>query len=258
MKSELLRCRSMEFSRSCRLVVFFCSLLLASLCSIVAASETAATSQVAGGDRPVVFVDGKPIGAADLDAHIAATGLLRDDALDDLINLQLERAAAVKARLKVPSGQWSDEERASIELALSRALSLDLPPGRVSLIVDHAWLKDAEDEAGRLAGRELMEKLRGLVVAGATIPVAYEQLQVDGSLWHVGDHEEYPSEVLPDEVNDLTAGSLSVIIPGDGGLHLFKIYQRKEEPPSREEVRGILLDQLRMDATVDLADEDAE
>lgn len=242
-----------------RLVVFFCGGVLAMLCAILSVPPmaTAATAQAAGG-KPVVFVDGKPIGTADLDAHIAVTGLSHDDALEDLINLKLERAAAVKARVTVPPGRWSDDERAGIELALAKALSLDVPPGKVSLVVDHAWLKDEEDEAGRAAGNELMEKLRELVVAGSTIPVAYEKLQSDGRSWHIGDHEEYSSDDLPDEVRDLLVGSLSPVIPGDGGLHLFKIHQRKEEPPAREEVRGILLDQLRMDATIDLADEEAE
>jgi hypothetical protein len=256
MKRELIWSRSAWRLYPCRLVVFFCSAVLCAILSVPRVA-TAANAQPAGG-KPVVFVDGKPIGSADLDAHIAATGLPHDEALDDLINLRLERAAAVKAGLKVPSGRWSDDQRAGIELALAQALSLDIPQGRVSLVVDHAWLKDAEDEADRAAGNELMEKLRELVVAGSTIPAAYEKLQSDGRSWHIGDHEEYAIDDLPDEVRDLLAGSLSPVVPGDGGLHLFKIHQRKEEPPSREEVRGILLDQLRMDATIDLADEEVE
>lgn len=210
------------------------------------------------GSKAVAFVDGVPIKAAELDDHATATGKSRDEALDDLINLQLVRAAAANKKMKTPSGSWSEEERAGIELALARALSLDIPQGNVSLVVDHAWLKDADDEAARTAGRELMERLRGLVEAGTAIPLAYEQLHADGSLWHIGDHEEYPYDVVPDEARDLPAGSLSAMIPGDGGLHLFKVYQRKEELPSRTEIHDLLMDQLRIDATIDLVDETDE
>jgi hypothetical protein len=141
--------------------------------------------------------------------------------------------------------------RAGVELALAQTLGLDVPPLRVSLVVDHAWLKDAEDEKARFADRALLERLRALVEAGATIPEAYTQLQVDGAAWHIGDHEEYPYEIIPAEAHDLPPGSLSPIIPGDGGLHLFRIYQRKQELPPSSEIRGLLSERLRRDATID-------
>jgi hypothetical protein len=225
--------------------------LVLALCCLVPATGRSDAGKAA------VLVDGVPIRVAELDAHVAATGLSREDALDDLVNLQLVRAAASKSKLKVPAGRWSAEKRAAIELALAKALGLDLPPTRVYLTVDHAWLKDVEDEAGRIAGREQMEKLRELVEAGAPLPQAYEQLQADGSSWHIGDHEEYADDILPEEARNLAAGTLSPLIPGDGGLHLLMVHQRREEPPSAGEIHDLLMEQLRIDATVDLPD-DAE
>ena len=125
---------------------------------------------------------------------------------------------------------------------------------RVSLIVDHAWLKDAEVEKTRVAGRALLVRLRTLVEAGATIPQGYDQLQADGALWHIGDHEQYPADVIPGEARDLPPGGLSQIIPGDGGLHLFRIYERKQELPYWDEVRVPLNARLRLDAAIERPD----
>jgi hypothetical protein len=74
---------------------------------------------------------------------------------------------------------------------------------------------------------------------------------LDGSLWHIGDHEEYPYDVIPPEAHDLPDGSLSPIIPGDGGLHLFKIYQRKKVPPPLDQIRGPLYNRLQVELSVD-------
>jgi hypothetical protein len=202
-------------------------------------------------DLTVALVNGQPVKDSELDAYAAATQLPREEALEDLIDLHLTRAAAAKSRVSAPAGQWSAQERAGIEFALAQALGLDIPPLRVTLVVDHAWLKDAEDDKERAAGRALLVRLRTLVEAGATIPTAYTQLQVDGNAWHIGDHEEYPYQVIPAAAHDLPPGSLSPIIPGDGGLHLFKIYQRKQELPPSNEIRGLLSDLLRRDASID-------
>ncbi len=52
-------------------------------------------------------------------------------------------------------------------------------------------------------------------------------LEIPGEAWHIGDHEEYPLSVLPETVRTLGVGALSSVIAGDGGLHLFKIHERK-------------------------------
>ena len=66
-----------------------------------------------------------------------------------------------------------------------------------------------------------------------------------------GDHEEYTSIVVPAEVQDLSQGSLSQIIPGDGGLHLFKIHQRRQELQPVSDIRVPLLARLRLDAAIE-------
>lgn len=219
-----------------------------------AAAETPASApkaQQEQADPTVVIVNGKIIKASELNAHIAETQLSHEDALEDLIDLKLLRASAAEKKINAPTEPWSQEVRVGIEYALARALALDIPPPNVTLVVDHAWLKDAEDEKGRLAGRTLMERLRLLVVTGVTIPEAYNQLQLDGTAWHIGDHEEYTSIVVPAEVQDLSQGSLSQIIPGDGGLHLFKIHQRRQELQPVSDIRVPLLARLRLDAAIE-------
>jgi hypothetical protein len=203
-------------------------------------------------DRTVAIVNGQPVKASELDAHVAATNLPREEALEDLIDLHLTRAAVAANQISAPAEPWSPEVRAKVELDLARALGVDIPPPQVSLIVDHAWLKDAKSQKGRAAGRALLMRLRKLVKAGATIPQGYTKLKVvDESAWHVGDHEEYPYSRLPAKMRDLPPGSLSEIIPGDGGLHLFKIYQRKEGPPPADEIRAPLRARLRLDASIE-------
>jgi hypothetical protein len=209
-------------------------------------------SQPVAVDRTVAIVNGQPVKASELDAHVAATKLPREEALEDLIDLHLTRAAVVANQVSAPAEPWSPEERAKVELDLAKSLGVDIPPPQVSLVVDHAWLKDAKSQKGRAAGRALLVRLRKLVKAGATIPEGYTKLKVvDESAWHVGDHEEYPYSRLPAKMRDLPPGSLSEIIPGDGGLHLFKIYQRKEEPPPAEEIRALLGMRLRSGASIE-------
>ncbi len=91
-------------------------------------------------------------------------------------------------------------------------------------------MKDSPDEATQASQRTSLERLRALVAAGKTIPAAYAALAIPGAAWHIGDHEEYAYNVIPDAAHDLPDGSLSPIIAGDGGLHLFKIYARKTLP----------------------------
>jgi hypothetical protein len=203
-------------------------------------------------DRTVAIVNGQPIKASELDAHVSTTKLAREEALEDLIDLCLTRVAVAANRVSAPAEPWSPEVRAKVELDLAKALGVDIPPPRVSLVVDHAWLKDVKSQKVRAAGRALLVRLRNLVKAGATIPEGYTKLKVaDGSAWHIGDHEEYPYSRLPAKMRDLPPGSLSEIIPGDGGLHLFKIYQRKDQPPSAEEIRAPLRTRLRSDASIE-------
>lgn len=238
--------------------VLICSVLLlvighvspAQATDEVPAQSAAPVVEPVATDLTVALVNGQPIKASELDAHVTATQLPREEALEDVIDLRLVRDAAAAKQVSAPIGPWSAEVRASIELALANALGFDVPPPRVSLVVDHAWHKDAEDEKIRTADRAQMEQLRTLVEAGATIPEAYTKLRVDGAAWHIGDHEEYPYEVIPSEAHDLPPGSLSPIIPGNGGLHLFKIYQRKQELPPSSEIRSLLSESLRRDATI--------
>lgn len=223
-----------------------------SLGSGVSAQEVQPGVQPEARDRIEATVNGQPIKSHEVDNHVAAVQLSREDALEDLIDLRLIRAAAAAHNIAVPDGILPPGVRADIEYRLAVAMSLDIPRVRVMVIVDHAWLKDAEDAEQRAAGRSRIEQLRALAVKGATIPEAYSQLNVDGAAWHIGDHEEYLTEVLPAEVHNLAAGSLSPIIPGDGGLHLFRIYSRTEERPPRDEYRSPLLTRLRLDADIAL------
>jgi hypothetical protein len=248
--------RNRPFPRPEGVIGLICSLLLLAIPPALAkdgvpAKCTANAEQTAASDLTVAVVNGQPIKASALDAYASTMQFPIEEALEDLIDLQLVRQAAAIKQVKAPSGPWSAEERAEVELTLARALGLDLPPDRLNLVVDHAWVKDAQDEKTRAADRALLEQLRTLVEAGSTIPEAFIQLHIDGAAWHIGDHEEYPYEVIPPEAHDLPPGSLSPIIPGDGGLHLFKIYERKEQRPPTSEIHSLLIGRLRQDATIE-------
>lgn len=213
--------------------------------------DTASVVLTSPAELPVAVVNKQPIKKTVLDAHMAATHLSREEALEDLIDLTLIRTSAAENGIKVPEGIWSTEERARVELALANALSLEIAVPRVLLVVDHAWLKDSEDEESQATGRAQMEQLRASVEAGATIPAAYAKLQIDGNAWHIGDHEEYPYDTVPEEARDLLLSTLSPIIPGDGGLHLFVIHQRKQILPTSEDIRGPLRERLRDEAMIE-------
>lgn len=201
--------------------------------------------------KPVATVNGQPITPAEVDAHCTATGLTRPYAIEDLVFLQLVRSAAATRKIDVPAGFWDEATRNRIEFSLAKTLDID-PPVRILtlLVVDHGWLRDATDAAGQAAGGKQLEELRTAVAKGETIPAAFSRLGFDGTNWHIGDHEEYPLEVLPAELRDLKADSLSPVIPGDGGRHLFRIYERREVPPPPDEVRMLLRAALYSSETV--------
>jgi hypothetical protein len=112
-------------------------------------------------------------------------------------------------------------------------------PAADTLIVDHAWVADvagsnATAKKKNAAQRKSMEELRARVLAGQALPEAFKTLpglENGGAAWHVGDHEEYPYNVVPPEAHDLPAGGVSAVLPGDGGIHLFKIHGRKKPAP---------------------------
>ena len=204
---------------------------------------------VAAGDNslPAARIDGQPISATTLAAHQKATGLPRAEALTDLIDLTLLREAATKHGIVLPAGTPTPEAREDAERKLAAALALELPPEIVSLVVDHAWVKDAPTVAARTAQRKALDQLHDRAVAGESIPAVFPTLTgVKPAQWHIGDHEEYPISVVPAGVRELGAGSVSAVTPGDGGQHLFKIHARKTTPPAitlvHEAVRQRLLD----------------
>jgi hypothetical protein len=163
---------------------------------------------------------------------------------EEQLELAKLREACGKEGIPLPATP-SAEERAKAELLLARKLGLDVPPDTDVLIVDHAWVKDAKKKATTAKQRKALEELRAAVVAGKTIPKAFETLPgVDGKVWHIGDHEEYPYTVVPGDAHDLAPGSVSPIIPGDGGLHLFQIYSRKQTPPPADAVHQLVRDKL--------------
>ena len=202
----------------------------------------------------VASIDGQRVAASDLDAHQARTGLSRPEALDDLIDLTLLRAAAGANGVRLAPGDLAPAARAAAELEVARKLALDVPPGTHVLLVDHAWVKDVKSKKAQAAQRAAVDRLRGLVASGDTIPSGYEKLGISGTSWHIGAHEEYPYDVVPAEAHDLPAGSLSPVIPGNGGLHLFKIIDHKHALPDADVVRSALRPRLREGKTIETFD----
>jgi hypothetical protein len=204
---------------------------------------------------PVATIDGVTIARAGLDEHIAATKLEPAAALDDLIDLLLLRAACSEHGITLAPGKPTPEARAAAELALARKLSLDVPPDADVLVVDHAWVKDAKKAATTAKQKKSLEELRGLVVAGQTIPKGFQSLKgVDGNAWHIGDHEEYPYGVVPAEAHDLQPGGISPVVPGDGGLHLFQVYARKRTPPPADAVHPVVREKLREGKVIEIVE----
>lgn len=98
------------------------------------------------------------------------------------------------------------------------------PPA--ALRVDHAWVKGADDPGHRQA----IAELRTRVVAGESMTAAWTALGEDGNVWHVAESETYEYAVIPAAARDLPVGGVSPVIPGDGGLHLFRILGREDAP----------------------------
>jgi hypothetical protein len=92
-----------------------------------------------------------------------------------------------------------------------------------ALHVDHAWVRDADTPAEQAARRQAIETLRTKVQGGESFVAVWTSLGVDAGPWHVADGETYPYDVVPAEARDLPVGQLSTVIPGNGGLHLFRI-----------------------------------
>jgi hypothetical protein len=199
----------------------------------------------------VARIDGQRLAASELDAHQSGTGLSRPEALEDLIDLTLLRAAASANGISLASGVLAPEARAAAEFELAHKLSLDVPPVAHMVLVDHAWVKDAKAKKVQAAQRAAIDRLRGLVVTGDTIPSGFPKLGVPDAAWHIGDHEEYPYDVLPAQARDLPSGALSPVVPGSGGLHLFKIIDHKRVRPDADIVRAVLRPALREGRTIE-------
>jgi len=217
-------------------------LTLFALCSVVPATAA---------EPPAATVNGRVITNAEVEAYLDTHQLPREYALRDLIDLMLLKAAATELRVKLPDEPWSSDDQAGVERVVAQGIGIEAAKPRIDLIVDHAWLKDAENATERAAGQGVLEKLRALAVEGATIPEAFARMQLDGSLWHIGDHEEYPYEAIPAEARDMPPGAISPIIPGDGGLHLFRIYEKKQSQGPIEVISSQLRDELRRRATIE-------
>ena len=221
--------------------------LLASACPLQKKPKTAA-------DAPppeVARVDGRSLRADALDAHMQSTHLGRPEALEDLIDVDLLRAAAAKASLPLPPGEWTEEQRANADYDVAKALGIELPAAPEVVVVDHAWVKNAKKKRQLAADRATIDKIRVAVVGGAKIPDAWKELGVTGDAWHIGDHEEYAYDVVPAEARDLPPGTISPVIPGNGGLHLFQIYAKKRTLPPGDKTRAALHEKLRKEAKIE-------
>lgn len=225
--------------------------VLAGVAGCAGTSKRTKTAIDANAPVTIARVDGAVLDSAALDAHVKETGLARDVARDDLIDLMLLRAAADKAKITVPA-TWSKEERARVEYEVAIAQAIAVEKAKESVIVDHAWVKDAKAKKARDASKAQIEKLRALVETGKTIPVAFAELKIPPALWHIGDHEEYPIKVVPEEVRQLKAGTLSPVAVGDGGLHLFQIYEQKRVLPEAGPVHSLVQPKLRAAAKIEL------
>jgi hypothetical protein len=110
---------------------------------------------------------------------------------------------------------------------VAASVAAAVPAEPTELQVDHAWVKDADTAGERTVQRQAMEALRAKVVAGGAFLDSWNQLELNGTLWHVAERETYASDVLPAGARNLPVGSISPILPGDGGLHLFRILGRE-------------------------------
>jgi PPIC-type PPIASE domain len=111
-----------------------------------------------------------------------------------------------------------------------RTTSIPTPEQPTKLRVDHAWVKDAARPVKQAAQRKAIDALRAKVAAGEGFNAAWQSLRLDGTPWHVAEGETYDREVIPEAVRDLAPGTVSPVVPGNGGLHLFRILE--PESPS--------------------------
>ena len=192
---------------------------------------------------PVALIGDKKIYADDLKAYEKKSGLVGKPALEDLIDLDLERTAAQKKNIDVSSIE-TREGRAQVDYQLARALSLKVPEAKTTLVVDHAWVKDAAKPTVQAKQKKALEGLRTKVQAGEALPVAYKSMKLPAS-WHVTDHESLTADGVPPEARELKANDVSDVVAADGALHLFKVYERNERLPSSDEVRRPLHIALR-------------
>lgn len=102
-----------------------------------------------------------------------------------------------------------------------------LPAGPMDIHVDHAWVKDASTPTEQVVHRKTMEALREKIEAGGAFIASWNTLGADGTYWHVAEKETDSADVIPEAARNLPIGSLSPIVPGDGGLHLFRILGRE-------------------------------
>ncbi|MBK8817063.1 MAG: hypothetical protein IPN42_16845 [Methylococcaceae bacterium] len=102
-----------------------------------------------------------------------------------------------------------------------------IPAGPMDIHVDHAWVKDASSPSQQDIHRKTMAALREKIEVGGSFVASWNTLGADGTYWHVAEKETYSSDVIPEGARNLPVGSLSAILPGDGGLHLFRILGRE-------------------------------
>src|SRR5262245_53041614 len=134
------------------------SFLLPLCLAACASSSTAKKDEPKAPASPTVaVVDGTALTQSELDAVMSSRKLERDAALDELIDTQLTLARGRKEGLAVDDKAYDEPARAAYELKLARKIGLQLPPGKVSLVVDHAWVKDAAKPKDRAANRKLIE-----------------------------------------------------------------------------------------------------
>lgn len=229
------------------LFLLLCTVMLSSVMPAVADGTPAA-------EPPLATVNGKAINTAEVDAYAEMYQIPPNYALRDFIDSILLKAAATELKVAMPAEPWSSEIHDKIEITVAQGIGIDEAKPRIDLLLDHAWIKDADDATERAAARTALEKMRSLVVKGMTIPTAFAKLQLDGSLWHIGDHEMYPYEAIPPEARDLRSGAVSPVLPGDGGQHLFMIYEKKEQLAPIEVISSHLRDELRRRATIEQRD----
>ena len=202
--------------------------------------------------NPVIArVDGRELRSSEVDLHGKAMNLGKEAALEDLIDLILVENAARVRKLATPPPPWEAEARSTVEAALADALGINRLAQLDDLLVDHAWVKDTSDAQRQRQQRQGISKLRELLIAGRGLNDAWASLNLDGDNWHIAEDEEYAVAVLPEGAGRLKAGDVSDVMPGDGGLHLFKVRGRRPSPEAIAARREVLFNRLRAAARIE-------